>query len=122
MAIFNKIESKKSKEIKNVVIYTRVSTKDQVLGFSLEKQKLDICEYCKKHNYTIVKEFCDEGKSGKSTEKRTEYNNLIKYCTEQEKVDAVIVWKLSRISRKVLDLLNFINLLKDNNIAFIRSL
>lgn len=119
MAIFSKLEKNEEKQIKNVVIYTRVSTRDQVLGFSLEKQKLDLLEYCKRNNYTVIEEFSDEGKSGKNTDKRDEYKKLVESCKYNENIDAVIVWKLSRISRKVLDLLNFINLLKEQNIAFI---
>ena len=119
MAVFSKLEQKEEKKIKNVIMYTRVSTRDQVLGFSLEKQKLDILEYCKKNDYSVIASYTDEGKSGKNTEKRNEYKKLIEYCKNDNKVDAVIVWKLSRISRKVLDLLNLINLLKEHNIAFI---
>ena len=39
----------------------------------------------------------------------------------KNKFDLVVVWKLNRISRKLLDILNIVNLLNKHNIAF-RSL
>lgn len=116
--IYGHLEKREQKEIKNVIMYTRVSTRDQVLGFSLDKQRLDIKQYCKQNNYNICKEFTDEGKSGKRKESRQGYLQLIDYC-QTNKIDALIIWKLSRISRKVRDLLELLDILKENNIALI---
>ena len=58
-------------------IYTRVSTAMQVDGFSLDAQREDIQAYAKLLNIDIVGEYCDEGKSGKTTQSRTDFNRMI---------------------------------------------
>ena len=118
MAIFSKLEQKENKEIKKVIMYTRVSTKDQVLGFSLDKQMFDIQEECKKNDYQIIDHFTDEGISGKTAINRPAYQKMLTYI-ENNKADAIIIWKLSRISRKVKDLLDLVEILDSKNVALI---
>ena len=47
-------------------IYIRVSTTMQVDGYSLDAQRDKLRKYAEYQNMEIVKEFADEGKSGKS--------------------------------------------------------
>ena len=53
------------KGVKDVVIYTRVSTEEQADGYSLTFQKERLIQYCKINNYNIIEHFEDEY-SGKS--------------------------------------------------------
>ena len=46
-------------------IYTRVSTAMQVDGFSLDAQKEKLKKYADYQDMVVVREFSDEGKSGK---------------------------------------------------------
>ena len=90
--------------MKKTIIYTRVSTSEQAnFGFSLARQKEDCINFAKRNNYEVSKVFVERGESAKTTE-RTELQNLIKYCSEHRKtVDALIIWKIDRLSRNMED-------------------
>jgi len=53
----------------NVVIYVRVSSADQVNGYSLEAQITEIRAWCHSQSYTITQVFEEPGKSAKSDER-----------------------------------------------------
>ena len=106
---------------KRVAIYCRVSTTEQAEeGYSIDEQNVKITEYCNKEGHEIYKLYEDRGISGKNITNRPGIKQLLHDATEN-KFDLVIVWKLNRISRKLLDILNIIELLNKHNIAF-RSL
>ncbi len=46
-------------------LYTRVSTPMQVDGYSLDAQKDKLRKYAEFQDMTVVREYSDEGKSGK---------------------------------------------------------
>ena len=56
-----------SETSKNAVIYYRVSTADQVDGFSLDNQKEACQRYADDKGFNVVKLFSDEGESAKTT-------------------------------------------------------
>ncbi|MEK4086303.1 recombinase family protein [Psychrobacillus sp. FSL K6-1415] len=100
-----------------VALYVRVSTEEQAEeGYSIEGQIKVLTDHCNKNNYTISKIYKDEGISGKSTD-RLGLQNLISDCSNGS-FQKVLVWKISRISRKQLDFLNIIEVFKNNNIVF----
>ena len=95
-----------------VAPYCRVSTdKDEQLS-SYEAQ---IEYYTAKVNgnpdWTMVRLYADEGKTGTSTKKRKEFNKLIADC-EAGKVDLVITKSVSRFGRNTLDGLQYTRKLK----------
>lgn len=102
------MKSNSEESIKNVVIYTRVSSAEQVEGYSLETQKDDLKKFITYKGYNLVEEFIDRGISAKDIENRTDYKRMMKFISEKSKsknkIDAIIVWKLSRFSRNSLDL------------------
>ena len=106
---------------KRVAIYCRVSTVEQAEeGYSIDEQNLKIREYCEREGHEIYNLYEDRGISGKNITNRPGIKQLLQDATEN-KFDLVIVWKLNRISRKLLDILNIVELLNKHNIAF-RSL
>ncbi len=106
---------------KKVAIYCRVSTVEQAEeGYSIDEQNLKIREYCEREGHEIYNLYEDRGISGKNITNRPGIKQLLHDVTEN-KFDLVIVWKLNRISRKLLDILNIVELLNKHNIAF-RSL
>lgn len=106
---------------KRVAIYCRVSTTEQAEeGYSIDEQNVKITEYCNKEGHEIYNIYEDRGISGKSITNRPGIKQLLNDATKN-KFDLVIVWKLNRISRKLLDILNIVELLNKHNIAF-RSL
>ena len=90
--------------LKNAVSYVRVSSEDQAKGvFSISQQITNNMDFALKNGYQIIKTFSDEGISAKDMN-RPALQELLAYCLDKSnKIDAVIVWKLDRISRSVAD-------------------
>lgn len=104
------------KKIK-VAIYIRVSTKKQVEeGYSLDAQKERLEKLCETNGYIIYKIYSDEGKSGKDTN-RPGFQEMMQDMRDN-KFDKIIVMKLDRISRSVIDLEVMIKEMKENNCDF----
>ncbi|WP_425448736.1 recombinase family protein [Dethiothermospora halolimnae] len=87
---------------KNVVGYVRVSSDEQVEGYSLDNQREDIKKYCDLHDLNLIGIFSDEGISGKNIEKRKDFKDMINFI-EAGKANCIVIWKASRISRNFLD-------------------
>lgn len=82
-------------------IYTRVSTKEQVEGYSLTYQEKLCKEYCDHEGWEVVKVFQEMGESAKTAD-RTQLLNLLKYVQENKgRLDVVLVHKLDRVARNL---------------------
>ena len=90
--------------ITKAVVYARVSSEEQAKhGFSIENQKKVCCEFAQKNGYNVDKIFVDEGKSAKNLD-RPEIQELMNYCAKKKNnIEAVIIWRLDRISRNNTD-------------------
>lgn len=85
---------------KRAVLYLRVSTQEQATeGYSLAAQEQNGREFSERMGYELVKVYADEGFSGKSTEKRKGYQQMI-VDAEQKKFDIVIILETHTISQK----------------------
>lgn len=106
-------------DISRVAIYARVSTEEQVKeGFSIAAQLQTLRQYAQIYNWEVIDEYVDEGISGKSVKGRPEMKRLIK-DVENERFDAVIVWKISRLSRNMLETLMILDKFEKYNVKFI---
>jgi site-specific DNA recombinase len=91
----------------SVLIYTRVSSDEQVNNMSLSEQERQ-CRNFVTHNkdftdLRVEKIFVEEGESAK-TANRTKLKELLEYCREnKEIVGHVVVYKLDRLARNVQD-------------------
>lgn len=101
---------------KNIVaIYTRVSTTDQAReGHSLEEQEKRLKARCISNDYEIYKVYTDAGISGKSTENRAAYQQMIKDM-KKGKFNIIMAFKMDRISRSIIDFEEFFNEIKKYN-------
>lgn len=99
----NKRQKKNSqkKETNNVVIYTRVSTKEQYNNnASLGTQKKVCEEFAKKNGYNVVKLFGDTYESAKTDKGRKQFQAMLDYIKKHKKdIHGVIVYDYSRFSR-----------------------
>ncbi len=98
-------------------LYVRVSTKYQVDKDSLPFQRKKLKEYCKMldiHKYEI---FEDDGYSAKNTE-RPRFQEMMNRVRGGE-FTHLIVWKVDRISRNLLDFSTMYKELKDHRVTFI---
>lgn len=90
----------KGVEIQNCVIYTRVSSKEQMdTNQSLEWQKKYCVEYSTKHQLQIKGYFGGTYESAKSDE-RKEFTRMLKFVkASKEKISFILVYSLDRFSR-----------------------
>ena len=82
-----------------VYIYTRVSSDDQVDGFSL-KQQIDACQnFAKAREWDVVEIFVEEGESAfRDGLKRPRLREMFSRV-KSDGVERIIVWKFSRFAR-----------------------
>ena len=105
--------------MKNALAYARVSTKEQAeKGYSIPAQLKAIREYAKSHGFRILDEYVDEGESAKTAD-RPSFLKMIKRCTKDKTIDAVIVHKIDRFSRNNLDFYTYKAILKREGVRLI---
>lgn len=98
-------KKKETKEqIFNVAVYIRVSTQEQVENYSIESQRERIEAYCKAKGWGIYEVYIDPGYSGSNTDRP----GLQRMLADIDKVNAVVVYKLDRLSRSQRDTLELI--------------
>jgi len=103
---------------KRVGIYARVSTTEQAEeGYSIDEQIRVLKGFCEKEGYVVYEEYIDRGISGKNISGRPAVQKLLEDA-ENKKFDIVLVWKMNRLARKMVDLMNIVELLNQKNIAF----
>lgn len=85
----------------NAVIYARFSP-DMQREESIDAQVRACKAYAKSKGYTVVKEYVDEAKSGRSTLTRDAYNQMMADAMEN-KFDVIIFHKIDRNSRNELN-------------------
>lgn len=94
-----------------IAAYCRVSTdKDEQLD-SLENQKQFFSEYAEKNGHSLFHLYADEGISGTSLKKRTQFLRLMKDA-HLGLFEAVVVKDISRFARNTVDFLQSIRELK----------
>lgn len=97
--------------------YVRVSTDEQAKeGISLDNQKAKIEAYCNLNDLSLVEIIEDAGKSGKDLNREGVQTLLERIRTR--KVDAIVVYKLDRLSRRVKDTLTLMDLIEKRSVAF----
>ncbi len=104
---------------RDIAIYTRVSTDEQAReGLSLSEQKHRLEAYCLAMGWkNDIVHFVDDGYSAKDIE-RPQLTALLK-AVEEKSVSKIIVTKLDRLSRKLLNLLELIDVFQQNEVSFI---
>jgi site-specific DNA recombinase len=106
-------------EKRRCAIYTRVSTEMQVDRQSLSTQDAQLREYAERHGWAVVKIFTDAGLSAKNT-KRPALQEMLQWAKER-KVDVILVSKIDRISRNLMDLLRLLDDLKAWGVDFVAA-
>ncbi|HWY09918.1 MAG TPA: recombinase family protein, partial [Bacteroidia bacterium] len=113
--------AKKSKfaeriEGSNCIIYTRVSSKEQEQGYSLETQKREIEIACEKNGFTILAYFGGVFESAK-TDEREEFTRMLKFARRtREKVSHIVVYSVDRFSRSGANAIYIASELRKENI------
>lgn len=99
--------------MKRAAIYARVSTQDQTSAQQLETLR----QYCIKAGYEVTDEYIDDGESALK-QNRAQYQRLLE-AARTRKIDVIVVYKLDRFSRSVMELVNTMEALKSYGTGFI---
>ena len=89
--------------MKKVVIYARVSTNGQ----EYDHQLVQLREYAQKMQYDVVAEFSEKISGAKKIAERQALTELLTYV-DSHKIDKVLVFECSRLSRRAIDFLSVI--------------
>lgn len=102
-----------------IAIYTRVSTIEQAEeGYSISEQQDKLKKYCDIKDWKVARVYTDPGFSGSNTN-RPSLQQLISDC-KNNMFDAVLVYKLDRLSRSQKDTLYLIeDVFNKNDVGFI---
>jgi DNA invertase Pin-like site-specific DNA recombinase len=85
--------------MKRVIIYARVSTRDQ----NVDMQLIDLRSFAQGRNLRIVEEYVDYASGAKND--RANYLKVFD-AVRKRKTDAVMVWKFDRFARSTRELIN----------------
>lgn len=99
-----------------VALYIRVSSEAQVDGYSLEAQEASLRQEAKRRGKEVYRVYRDAGISG-IREDRKGLNELLKDA-KKGCFSEVLVWTVSRISRKLSYLLKIVDELKQADVTF----
>jgi site-specific DNA recombinase len=101
-------------------LYIRVSSEEQVEGYSLDAQERAGRLYGDAHGWTVVQVYRDEGKSARTDDlaKRPAFQHLLADA-EAGRIDVVIVHKLDRFSRNLRVTLETLERLQRWNVGFV---
>ena len=95
-----------------VVLYARVSTSAQ----DYTRQITELRRYAKKQNFEIVKEFSEKISGGRKVEERAAIKEMLDFV-KFNKVDKVLIYECSRLSRRQLDFLSIIEQLTEAGVS-----
>lgn len=100
-----------------VAAYVRVSTDEQAQeGYSIPAQRNRLEAYAISQGWEIVQWYVDEGESAKDLN-RTDLKRMLK-AVEQGLFDCVLVYRLDRLTRSVLDLYKLLNTFEKYDVKF----
>lgn len=94
------------------IIYARVST----AGQDYDRQLVELKQYAARMGYDVVKTFSEKISGAKKVEERQAMTELLNYV-EVNKVDKVLIYECSRLSRRAVDFLSIIEIFNEKKIS-----
>lgn len=101
----------------NAVIYARYSSHGQ-RDVSIEDQVREIQQYADCHNITVIRTYADRKRTGRETEKRQEFLQMIADSGKHD-FQYVLVYKHDRFARNKYDSVIYKKKLKDNGVKVV---
>ena len=101
-------------------VYHRVSSEEQVAGYSLDAQARATRLYCAAHRWMIAAEYADEGRSARTDDlaRRPAFARILADA-EAGLLDVVVVHKLDRFSRNLRVTLEALERLERRGVGFV---
>jgi DNA invertase Pin-like site-specific DNA recombinase len=101
------------------LLYARVSTDRQAqMDLSIPAQLQLMREHAKRQGWSVVGQYLDEGESAR-TANRPELKRLLHHCQQTKGVEIVLVHKLDRLARNVVDYATIKTILKRRGIRLV---
>lgn len=94
------------------IIYARVST----AGQDYDRQLAELKGYADRMGYDVIKTFSEKISGAKKVEERQAMTELLNYV-EVNKVDKVLIYECSRLSRRAVDFLSIIEIFNEKKIS-----
>lgn len=94
------------------IIYARVST----AGQDYDRQLAELKQYADRMGYDVVKTFSEKISGARKVEERQAMTELLNYV-EVNKVDKVLIYECSRLSRHAVDFLSIIEIFNERKIS-----
>lgn len=94
------------------IIYARVST----AGQDYDRQLAELKQYADRMGFDVVKTFSEKISGAKKVEERQAMTELLNYI-EVNKVDKVLIYECSRLSRRAVDFLSIIEIFNEKKIS-----
>ena len=89
----------RGRTVRAAVIYTRVSSKEQLDGYSLDTQQKACRDYAARYGFFVDRVFEERAESAK-TAKRTQLQLMVSYLQANKgRIAAVIIYKVDRLAR-----------------------
>ena len=92
-------------------IYTRVSSREQVTGYSLDAQLQSCRDFAARNGWKLASEFHEAGASGRTRKKRPQLDLAIREVCHNKGV--LVFYSLSRLARSVQDSLDIARAVND---------
>lgn len=100
-----------------VGIYVRVSTQEQSQeGFSIPAQRERLLAFCQSQGWDVVEEYIEEGWSAKTID-RPQMQRMLS-DVEEGKIELLLVYRLDRLTRSVLDLYTLLQTFEKHKVSF----
>ena len=91
--------------MKNVLVYSRVSTDEQALGQSIDFQEETILRHCRMKNYNVIKCY-REDYSAKDFDSRPEWKKILTFIKANQKtsiaIHSIVILRPDRYSRNLI--------------------
>lgn len=94
------------------IIYARVST----AGQDYDRQLAELKQYADRMGYDVIKTFSEKISGAKKVEERQAMSDLLNYI-EVNKVDKVLIYECSRLSRRAVEFLSIIEIFNEKKIS-----
>jgi site-specific DNA recombinase len=101
-------------------IYARVSTEEQVEGYSIDAQRRTFQTFAKDRQWEICREYIDEGKSARTDNinKRPAFKEMVADALAGQ-FDVLVVHKLDRFARNLRITLEYFDKLSKAEVSFV---
>lgn len=93
-------------------IYARISQDPKQTGLGVERQLEDCRAFCEERGWTVTAEYVDNDISAYSGKKRPQYAAMLE-AIRAGKVDVVVAWHTDRLHRRLRDLVEYTDVVRD---------